>query len=154
MALIESIAPSPPRAWLATAWAGQKPAASGASLVAPAQEAEQLADIAGCPRRAPAPPAPLVAVEQARGEGVAPGVDGGQGGDHGHDVDPDGVQAGGDLPPGLAHALPPGPVGVVLEAVGGRDADRVGHPDLGQHVTVVVHGQALDRGRADVQARP
>ena len=45
MATTVSIAPTPARAWLATAWAGQYPAASGWALDQPGEEAGQLAGL-------------------------------------------------------------------------------------------------------------
>ena len=46
IAVVESIAPRPQSAWLATAWAGQYPAASGAVRRLPGEEGEQLAAVA------------------------------------------------------------------------------------------------------------
>lgn len=78
-AVAKSITASPASAWLATAGAGQYPAASGFGR----HPAQELGGFAQRGKRLIAvDPAAFVAVEQARHDGPAGGVDGGQRGNH------------------------------------------------------------------------
>ena len=77
-AVAKSITASPARAWLATAGAGQYPAAPGACGGRPAQELGGLAQRGQRLPSAARRPAAVVAVQQSRRDRPARGVDGGQ----------------------------------------------------------------------------
>ena len=53
---------------------------------------------------------------------------------------------------GRQRTTPPGFVGIVLEAVRGRDPQLMGNTRPRQHPTVLVGGHGLDGGGADVDA--
>ena len=151
MAVVESMAPRPVSAWLATAWAGQKPAAPPARWRAvPGQEGEQLAAVARPGRVAAGPLAPVVAVEQAGPRGRPSARTAPSEGTMAATFTAADLAPGGDLPEGVEHAVPPGPVDVVLERPGLGRPHLVRDPGPGEHGAVGVGGDGLDRGGPDV----
>ncbi len=99
-------------------------------------------------------PSAAVAVEEAREQGPAPAVDGGDRGDHRRDHHPGGraVELGGHGGEGPTGAPAPGQGHVVLEELGGRGAHPVGHPGPRQHGAAGVHGHRFDRRGTHVNA--
>ena len=96
-------------------------------------------------------PAAAVAVQQARGDGNAVGVDRRQGRDHRRDGHRAGVGAPQPLE-SLQRTVPPGLLGVMLESVRCGYLQPVRNARPRRYLAVLVGGHRFDRGRADVDA--
>ena len=145
-----SITASPANAWLATAVAGQYPCASGAS------RAVQRRNSTASPERnvVSAP----VATDPGRRHTAGPAsaaapcvVHGGQRRHHRCDRHRRGVVPA-RVRPAPSTGPPPGLVGVVLEPIRGGHQEPVRDSRPGHHLTVLVGGDGLDCGRADIDA--